>query len=170
MNPPNPTQSDDNYRLRADVEQFLYLEADLLDQWRLEEWASLFTEDGVYVVPAPDEPEGNPADTISLVTDDMPRIRSRVRQLLGRVAWAENPHSRTRRLVTNVQVRAGQGDEVRASANFMLHRSRNDRIDVFVGRCEYQLIRHLDGFRIQHRKAILNQDSVRPQNKISIIL
>jgi p-cumate 2,3-dioxygenase beta subunit len=169
MNNPRPAKAD-KYRLRADIEQFLCNEADLLDQWKLDEWVSLFTADGTYVIPVPDEPDNNPADTISLVNDDMPRLSSRVRQLLGPAAWAENPRSRTRRLVTNIQAQAGEGDEVTASANFMLHRARNDRIDVFVGRCEYRLVRHGDGFRIRHRKAILNQDSVRPQNKVSIIL
>ena len=170
MNDPSPSQPDKDYRLRVDVERFLCLEADLLDEWKLEEWVSLFTADGTYVIPVPEEPDSNPAETISLVTDNMPRLRSRVSQLLGRAAWAENPRSRTRRLVTNIQVHAGQGDEIRVSANFMLHRSRNDRIDLFVGRCEYQLVRHADSFQIRHRKTILNQDSVRPQNKISVIL
>jgi p-cumate 2,3-dioxygenase beta subunit len=170
MNDLSASQSDDYYRLRADVERFLCLEADLLDAWKLEEWTSLFTEDATYLVPVPDEPSSNPSDTIFLVTDNMLRLRSRVRQLLGQTAWAENPRSRTRRLVTNIQVQVGQGEEIRASANFMLHRSRADRIDVFVGRYEYQLVRNADTFLIRHRKAILNQDSIRPQNKVSMIL
>lgn len=161
---------EDLYRLRADVEQFLYREADLLDEWKLEEWAALFTEDASYVVPVPEEPDSSPADTISLVADDMPRLRSRVRQLLGRAAWAENPRSKTRRLITNVQVKPEEGDELTATANFMLHRARNDRIDVYVGRYEYRLAREAAGFRIRHRRAVLSQDSVRPQNKISVIL
>lgn len=161
---------EDIYRLRADVEQFLYQEADLLDDWKLEEWVALFADDGAYVVPVPEEPDSSPTDTISLVADDMPRLRSRVRQLLGRAAWAENPRSKTRRLITNVQVRPGEGDELIASANFMLHRARNERIDVYVGRYEYRLAREAAGFRIRHRKAVLSQDSVRPQNKISVIL
>lgn len=162
--------SEDLYRLRADVEQFLYAEADLLDDWKLNEWAALFTEDATYVVPVPDEPDSDPATTVSLVADNIDRLRSRVHQLLGRAAWAENPRSRTRRLITNVQAKPLEGDEVAASANFLLHRARHDRIDVYIGRVDYRLLREGSGFRIRHRRAALSQDSVRPQNKISVIL
>ena len=46
--------------LREEVEDFLYQEAELLDEWRLDEWAALFTEDARYVVPTTDLPDGDP--------------------------------------------------------------------------------------------------------------
>ena len=45
--------------LRAQVEDFLFHEAALLDAWRLEEWAALFAEAGVYLVPAPAAPDAD---------------------------------------------------------------------------------------------------------------
>ena len=75
--------------LRGEVEAFLYEEAELLDSWRLDAWAALFTEDAIYRVPALDDPSRDPDNSIFLVNDDLLRIKSRARQLLGDTAWAE---------------------------------------------------------------------------------
>src|SRR6516165_10633711 len=95
--------------LRAEVESFLFEEAELLDSWRLNEWAELFTEDAINHVPALDDPNRDPAQSVFLVADDLTRIRSRARQLLGDTAWAENPRSQTRRLITNVRITSVDG-------------------------------------------------------------
>ena len=47
--------------LREQVENFLFKEAALLDEWRLDDWVDLFTEDGRYVVPTTDLPDGDPS-------------------------------------------------------------------------------------------------------------
>ena len=94
---------------RQQIEDFLYEEAALLDEWRLEEWFNLLTEDAAYYVPSTDVPDGDHEDTLFLVADDMTRIRSRVKQLLGRSAHAEHPHSRTRRMISNVRIRKIEG-------------------------------------------------------------
>ena len=156
--------------LRAEVEDFLYEEAELLDSWRLDQWAALFTEDAISHVPALDDPDRDPKDSVFLVADDIIRIRSRVRQLMGDTAWAENPPSRTRRLITNVRVIAAEGDVVRATANFLVHRCRMERISTFVGQYQYKLLRHGASFKIAERKVILAQDTLRPQGIMSIIV
>ena len=84
---------------RSEVEDLFYQEAALLDEWRLEDWLELLTDDAIYQIPPTDVPEGDSRNTLFIVADDAVRIRSRVKQLLGRFAWAENPHSRTRRLI-----------------------------------------------------------------------
>ena len=90
---------------RADVEDFLYAEAALLDEWRLDEWLALFTEDATYSVPSTDAPDADPSDTLFLIADDDASLRSRVEQLMGKTTWSENPHARTRRLLGNVRIR-----------------------------------------------------------------
>ena len=45
---------------RAQVEDFLYHEAALLDAWRLDEWLELLTEDATYRVPSNDRPASDP--------------------------------------------------------------------------------------------------------------
>jgi p-cumate 2,3-dioxygenase beta subunit len=155
---------------RAMVEDFLYEEAALLDEWRLQEWLDLLTEDATYEVPATDSPDGDPHTTLALIADDIARIRSRVDQLLGKSAWAELPRSRTRRLISNVRIRGVEGDLIRVTANFAVYRIRFEQMDTYVGRYEYTLVQRGDALKIRERKAILDLDALRPHGKVSIIL
>jgi p-cumate 2,3-dioxygenase beta subunit len=155
---------------RAEVEDFLYEEAALLDAWRLREWLDLLTDDATYEIPSTDAPDGDPRTTLFLVADDRERIRSRVQQLLGKTAWAENPRSRTRRLVTNVRILQVDGDTARITANFVVYRMRAEQIDTYVGRYEHTLVRRDGTLRIRHRRAILDLEALRPHGKVSIIL
>src|SRR5580658_7059350 len=68
---------------RQEVEDLLYREAALLDEWRLEEWLEMLTDDAIYQVPSTDAPEGDARNTLYIIADDALRIRSRVKQLLG---------------------------------------------------------------------------------------
>lgn len=165
-----PAQSAESRVTRAEVEEFLYEEAALLDEWRLEEWLQLLTEDAHYSVPSTDQPEAEPSDTLFLIADDAVRIRSRVEQLLGKTAWAENPRSRTRRMIGNVRIRGVEDGRIRVASNFVVHRMRNDRVDVYVGRYEHVLVRHNGQFRIQRRRAILDLESLSDVGKVSFIL
>jgi p-cumate 2,3-dioxygenase beta subunit len=160
--------------LRQEVEDFLFAEAALLDEWRLDEWLALLTDDVTYIVPATDARDADPSTTLSIISDDAKRLRARVEQLLGKHAWAENPPSRTRRLITNVRIRRADtttaGTTVEVTANFAVYRFRGDVAETFVGRYEYTLVRRADGLKIQIRKAILDLEALRPHGKLSIIL
>jgi p-cumate 2,3-dioxygenase subunit beta len=155
---------------RQEIEDFLYEEAALLDEWRLEEWLALLTEDAAYYVPSTDIPDGDHKATLFLIADDATRIRSRVKQLLGRFAHAETPRSRTRRMVSNVRVRKMEGDTIEVTANFVVYRMRQELIDTYIGRYEYVLVRRDGALKIRERRAILDLESLRPQGKVSIIL
>jgi p-cumate 2,3-dioxygenase subunit beta len=155
---------------RQEIEEFLYEEAALLDEWRLEEWLTLLTEDAAYYVPSTDTPDGDHRTTLFLIADDIVRIRSRVKQLLGKSAHAETPRSRTRRLINNVRIRAVEGEHIRVTANFVVYRMRLERVDTYIGRYEYTLARRDGQFKIQERRAILDLESLRPHGKVSIIL
>jgi p-cumate 2,3-dioxygenase beta subunit len=155
---------------RQAIEDFLYAEAALLDEWKLDEWLGLLAEDFTYHVPATDRPELGPAEGVSLIFDDLPRIRSRVKQLLGGYAWAETPHSRTRRLITNVRLLGQSGDAITFTANFAVYRFRAGEEQVFVGRYEYAVRILANGWRIRSRKAVLDPESLRSQGRLSIIL
>ena len=41
---------------RSEAEDLLFEEAELLDQWKLDQWLALFTEDAAYLVPSTDLP------------------------------------------------------------------------------------------------------------------
>ena len=156
--------------VRQTIEDFLYEEAALLDEWRLEEWLELLTEDATYEVPSTDTPDGDPKTTLSIIADDITRIRSRVQQLLGKSAWAENPPSRTRRLISNVRIRGVEGENISVTANFAVYRMRFEHTDTYVGRYEYTLTQRDGRLKIRARKAILDLEALRPHGKVSIIL
>jgi p-cumate 2,3-dioxygenase subunit beta len=155
---------------RQQIEDFLYEEAALLDEWRLEEWLALLTEDAAYYVPSTDVPDGDHRKDLFLVADDVTRIRSRVKQLLGRFAHAEHPHSRTRRQVGNVRIRKIEGEHIFITANFIVNRIRMEQVDTYIGRYEHILVQQEGRLKIRERRAILDLDSLRPQGKVSIIL
>jgi p-cumate 2,3-dioxygenase beta subunit len=156
--------------IRTEVEDLLYKEAALLDEWRLDEWLEMLTEDVIYQIPPTDVPEGDSRNTLFIIADDAVRIRSRVKQLLSKAAWAENPHSRTRRLITNVRVLGIEADNILATANFSVHRMRYESVDTYIGRYEYKLIRMGQLLKIRERRAILDNEALRPHGKISFIL
>ena len=155
---------------RQTIEDFLYEEAALLDEWRLDEWLDLLTEDATYEVPATDTPDGDPRHTLSLIADDKVRIRSRVAQLLGKSAWAENPPSRTRRMISNVRLRQVEGEQLYVTANFVVYRMRFEQMDTYVGHYEYTLVQRDGRLKIRARKAILDLEALRPHGKVSILL
>jgi p-cumate 2,3-dioxygenase beta subunit len=156
---------------RAEVEDFLYREAALLDTWKLMEWADLFTEDGEYLIPSTDLPEGEPANTLFLVYDDRHRLAERAKRLLKKSAHAEFPHSRLRRIIGNVMVEAPENGSIRVTCSFAVFRSRLQRADIYPGHSIYDLVVGGPfGFRIRRKRAVLDSDDLRDQGKVSIIL
>ena len=165
--PPTP----ENLMLRLAVEHFLWEEAALLDAWRLDEWLALFTEDGRYVVPTTDRPDGDPRIDLVFIDDNMVRLRGRVNRLNSRFAHREFPASRTRRLVTNIRLVRIAGDELDAEASFVVYRARSEAIAPYVGRYRYTLVRQGGGgFRIRHRRAELTLERLSDHGAVSIIL
>src|SRR5260370_14662160 len=155
---------------RQEVEDLLYREAALLDEWRLEEWLEMLTEDAIYQIPSTDEPEGDARNALYIIADDALRIRSRVKQLLGKRAWAENQPPRTGRMITNVRVPGADGYGILVTANFTVYRMRYETVDTYVGRYDYKLARFGKDLKIRERRAILDNEALRPHGKISFIL
>src|SRR5262249_42593794 len=104
--------------LEREVEDFLVREAALLDEWRLDDWLDLFTEDARYMVPATDMPTADPKETLAIINDDMARLRGRVERLKSRHAHREFPWSRTRRFVTNVRIKDINGERSTRTRRF----------------------------------------------------
>ena len=157
---------------REQVEDFLYAEAALLDEWRLDEWLALFDQElGLYHMPTTDHPDGDPNTDLFLIADDMPKLRSRVEQLLSGLTWAENPRSRTRHMVSNVRILGRDGDVLSVTANFVVYRMRFQNIDPYIGTYHYKLIPRGDGaFTIRERRVVLDLEALRPHGKVSFIV
>lgn len=153
-----------------DVERLFVREARLLDEWKLKEWMELLTPDVRNLVPSLDSPASEPETALFLVADNAVTLRSRVEQLLGHTAWAENPRSRTRRLVTNFEVLLSTGDTATIGANFAVWRFQAGQTDVYVGRYVHVVTRIDGALCIRERRAILDMETLRPHGKLSFIL
>jgi p-cumate 2,3-dioxygenase subunit beta len=157
---------------REQVEDFLYAEAALLDEWRLDEWLALFDpERGGYYMPTTDHPDGDHNTDLFLIADDMPKLCSRVEQLLSGLTWAENPRSRTRHMISNVRILGSEGEVLSVAANFVVYRMRFQNIDPYIGSYRYKLIpRGGASFAIVERRVILDLEALRPHGKVSFIV
>jgi p-cumate 2,3-dioxygenase subunit beta len=156
---------------RGEVEEFLIHEAALLDEWKLEEWLTLVTEDGKYLVPSLDSPSSDHRTALFLISDDRRNLGSRVKQLLGQTTWAEFPRSRTRRLVSNARILEQAEDWVKVTANFAVWRFQHEATDCYVGRYMNVLVRGPGGgLMFRERRAILDLETLRPHGKLSFIL
>lgn len=154
----------------TEIEQLFFAEAALLDEWRLEEWLALIAEDGRYLVPPLDARDADPRQAIFLVADNRKMLESRVRQLLGPAAWAENPRARTRRLVSNVRLLGVEGETATVTANFAIWHFQHQNADVFVGHYRNVIVRGAAGLQFRERRAVLDLETLRPHGKIAIIL
>ena len=164
--------SDNNYSPR-DVEQFLFHEAELLDDWRLPEWAELYTADATYEVACPNDPDpktASPAETLFLVSDRKDRIAGRAVRLMKKTAHAEYPHSKTRHMVSNIRLLDSPNGEARVKANFCVLRTKEENTVMYMGEYHYTLVRDENGFRIRHKRSILDLNSLYQQGRLTIIL
>jgi p-cumate 2,3-dioxygenase beta subunit len=161
---------------RAEVEDFLFAEADTLDAWKYDEWITLFVEGARFEIPTTDWKGESAAIAGYFVCDDWDLIQARVKRLKSRKAHAENPHSRTHRLVSNVRLfedvdESGQPTGLlRVTASFIIHRARDGQFDPYVGRYDHKLVVDEDGLRFQLRRAILGHELLRPGGRLSFIL
>ncbi len=158
---------------REDFENFLYMEARLLDEWRLEDWERLFTDDGRYLVPPmgiSNADSADPANMLFLIADDRTRIHQRVIRLMKKSAHAEYPHSRTRHCITNVELR-GHGDlGTKVSAAFATHRVRRREVIIYVGQLLYTLVRIEGALALREKSACLDLDVLAPQGSLAFIV
>lgn len=155
---------------RQDVIDFLYTEAKLLDEWKLKEWASLFTADGTYIVPPIGEPEAVPRNSLYYIHDNRSRLQERAERLLKKEAHVEYPHSTTTRNYHNILVDVLNSGVITVECNFTTYRTKREVVDTFIGRSTYELIQQDNGLVIKNKKVVLNLDSLRPHGKISLIL
>ena len=160
---------------RPRVEDFLYREARLLDDWDLDAWLTLWAPGATrYVVPCTDDPDGDPATDLVLIDDDELRMRLRVERLNSRKAHREYPHSQTSHQVSNVMLgaveRAGGDAELPVTAEFTVWRFRNGRATYYVGRYYYRLVAVGGELRIRAKRSVLAMTELRPAGDLAILL
>ncbi len=160
-----------NALTRSDIEDFLFHEAALLDDWRLDDWLELLADDAAYYVPSNNAPASHHRNALFLIADDINRIRARVKRLKDTEAHAEFPHSRTRRMIGNVRITGTNDAATTVEANFVIHRFRRGAPErKFVGKYIYTLTTSGDGIKIAERRAILDSTELGAMGAVSFIL
>jgi 3-phenylpropionate/cinnamic acid dioxygenase small subunit len=143
-----------NYCLLQDITQFLYREARLQDDHQYAEWESLWTDDGIYWIPA--NGEGNdPENEMSIVYDNRSRIALRIAQFLTGKRLSQSPKSRLRRIVSNIEILSEVGTEVRVTSNALVFESSLRGDTMWASRNEFLLRQSPEGWRMALKKVIL---------------
>jgi 3-phenylpropionate/cinnamic acid dioxygenase small subunit len=174
-----------NEDLLREVEQFLYREARLLDERRFRDWLELFADDVRYWMVARSNrypksskavailddarcAENDPAEEheLALLDEDKASLEARVARLDTGMAWAEDPPSRTRHLITNIEIeRAEAAGELTVYSNFLVFRSRGETEQDFYIGARRDVLRHTGGaWKIARRRLVLDQNVLTAKN------
>ncbi|MBR0938458.1 3-phenylpropionate/cinnamic acid dioxygenase subunit beta [Bradyrhizobium jicamae] len=167
------------YRLKADVEDFYYREADLIDDRRFRDWLDLLAEDITYFMPIRRNVKfGQQAarentrrgEGMSWFDEDKWTLSKRVEQILTGVHYAEEPLSRITHMVSNVQIRAVRPDldaprELDVTSRFLVYQNRVEyETYTFVGRRNDTLRLTEAGWKIAKREILLEQNILMAKN------
>ena len=130
--------------LLREVEQFLYRQAELLDDKHWQIWMDLFDDQGVYWMPVtPDQTEWEGSPSIFAEDKLMMEIRK------GRVshpnAWSQAPMWETNHLVSHIALESVEGAVIKVRSRFHMMELRRDSVRHFGGRYQHTLVRGADG-------------------------
>jgi len=159
----------DTSALRGRVEDFLYLEVELLDEWKIEEWFALFAEGATYEVPPTGTDEADPATSLFYIADDYVRLRERVVRLTKKEAHSEFPRSQQRHMVSNVRITGLSDGIADVSCNLVTYRAKRGVVDTYYGKHLYRIDTKADPFRILSKRSVLGMDMLYP-GKLTIII
>lgn len=160
--------------LREEIEEFFYLEADLLDTRRFRDWLDLLADDLRYEVPIrrnvatpllADTENTRSDHDILWFDEDKATLTKRVVQIETGEHWAEEPMSRVSHLVTNIRITRRELPIVETTSRILICRNRMDtETDFLVGRRTDHLVRGTDGWQLTYRRVLLEQSVLLPKN------
>ncbi|MGH6626039.1 MAG: aromatic-ring-hydroxylating dioxygenase subunit beta [Burkholderiaceae bacterium] len=165
--------ADNDLALWFKVQSFMVMEARLMDDQQLHDWVSLFSDDVRYWMPVITNRTGRDIGKergvygeLAHFDDNKTSLINRVKRLDTGMAWAETPPSRTRHLVSNVEVMGVLGDgSLMVRSNFLIYRSHLEYDnELFAGRRDDVLRPHGDSWQIAKRTIILDQSVVTQKN------
>src|SRR5580698_3887307 len=130
--------------LQFRITQFLYREAQLLDEHRFTDWLGLLDDPVSYRMPVQRnrlrrqrvlDPTAKPRIEMAHYDDDRPLLELRIAQLESGQNWAEEPRSRSRHFITNVRVETtGDAGLYKVRSNFIVTRNRGEtEEDIWAG-------------------------------------
>jgi len=164
--------------LTQEIAQFLYAEAEMLDERHHDEWLALLAEDIRYWMPMRRNVKfGDTTREFTRETEDISwfdegkdTLTRRVRQIQTGIHWAEEPRSRITHMVSNVQLLEVSPDavspcEALVKSRFLIYRNRVEtETDLLVGKREDMLRREGDSWLIARRKIVLDQNVLLSKN------
>ncbi|HKX09080.1 MAG TPA: aromatic-ring-hydroxylating dioxygenase subunit beta [Stellaceae bacterium] len=133
-----------------EVEQFLYRQAELLDEKRWEDFIGLFAADGMYWMPA--APEQTTGDGVpSIFYEDRNLMTVRMKRVTHPHAWSQSPMWGTSHLVSNVAIEREdpRTGELTVRSRFHMMEFRRDASRHFAGTYRHQLVREHGSYRIK---------------------
>ena len=156
---------------------FYIREAWLLDERRLSEWLDLFTDDVLYFMPRRKNVprrelhrELTPLGDLAILEEDKRYLAMRVARLDSGMAWAEDPPSRTRHLVGNLEVAPLARGEVQAKTAFLVYRSHLETDHQLLSGCREDVLRRVKGeWKIARRTIVLDANVLLDKN-LSVFL
>lgn len=150
------------------IEAFLYKEARYINGNQLTNWLDLFTKDCCYWVPC-NEDDIDPETHVSIIYDDRTRLEERVARLNTGLAYGQQPRSKTKHLITNVEVVQEEEENVTVTSNFLIVELRRGIQTMYAGRNEHQLRFEGDDWKIRLKKIELINNN-EPLGNLSFIL
>jgi 3-phenylpropionate/cinnamic acid dioxygenase small subunit len=163
--------------LWLDLMQFYIREAWLLDERKLKEWLALFTDDVRYFMPRRKnvprrelQRELTPPGDLAILEEDKRYLEMRVARLETGMAWAEDPPSRTRHLIGNLQARRVENGEVEARTAFLVYRSHLETDAQLLSGCRDDVLREVNGeWKVARRTIVLDANVLLDKN-LSVFL
>jgi benzoate/toluate 1,2-dioxygenase beta subunit len=133
-----------------EVEQFLFRQADLLDERRWGDFIELFADDGLYWMPA--SPEQTTGEGVpSIFYEDRNLMTVRMKRVTHPHAWSQSPMWGTSHLVSNVAIEKEdpRTGEITVRSRFHMMEFRRDVSRHFAGTYRHRLAKTKDGYRIK---------------------
>jgi 3-phenylpropionate/cinnamic acid dioxygenase small subunit len=160
-----------------DLNQFYIREAWLLDERRFKEWLDLFTDDVLYFMPrrknvlrGEAHRELTPLGDLAILEEDRRYLEMRVARLDTGMAWAEEPPSRTRHLIGNLEAAPLEGGEVQARTAFLVYRSHLETDHQLLSGYREDVLRRVNGeWKVARRTIVLDANVLLDKN-LSVFL
>jgi len=155
------------------ISQFLYEEARLLDDWQFRDWLAQLDEEIRYTMRTTvnaqtrDRRKGVQPPTTWIFNDNKDQLERRIARLETGMAWAEEPPSRTRHMLSNLQVsETDQPDVFAVRLNYLLYRAQKERDETFYVGTRVDKVRRLpdNTWRLLAREIVLDQAVITSHN------
>jgi 3-phenylpropionate/cinnamic acid dioxygenase small subunit len=156
---------------------FYIREAWLLDERKFKEWLALFTDDVLYFMPRRKNVPRREAHReltelgdLAILEEDKRYLEMRVARLDTGMAWAEDPPSRTRHMIGNLEAEAAENGEVRARTAFLVYRSHLETDHQLLSGYREDVLRRVDGgWKVARRTIVLDANVLLDKN-LSVFL